>query len=83
MEGFPTKQRLRNELRNSILVTGHLGLRGLPDENELLAITLMMALNQNLAPAKNSPSLKFQSINIVLISHVISHVTILPKIVNY
>ena len=42
-------------------------------ENELLAITLaqMMVLSQNLAHVK--------SINIVLISHVICHVTILLK----
>ena len=38
------------------------------------------ALNQNLAHIKNS---SFGSINIVLISHVICHVTILLKIVNY
>ena len=38
------------------------------------------ALNRNLAHMKN-PS--FGSINIVLISHVICHVTILLKIVNY
>ena len=54
-------------------------------ENELLAITLsqMMALNQNLAHIKNSSSLTFSTINIALISHVICHVTILLKTVNY
>ena len=37
------------------------GIRGLPVENELLAITLaqMMALSQNLAHVKNSSSLTF------------------------
>ena len=54
-------------------------------ESELLAITLahMMVLNQNLAHIKNSSSLTFSTINIALISHVICHVTILLKIVNY
>ena len=54
-------------------------------ENDLLAITsaLMMVLNQNLAHIKNSSSLIFQSLNIVVISHVICHVTISLKIVNY
>ena len=43
----------------------------------------MVALDQNLAHMKKSSSLTFESINIVLISHVICHVTILLKIVNY
>ena len=43
----------------------------------------MMVLNQNLAHINNSSSLVFYSINIVLISHVIRHVTILLKIVGY
>ena len=45
VEGFPTKRCLRNERRNSILVTCHdpglrPGAKGLPDGNKLLAITL-------------------------------------------
>ena len=51
-------------------------------ENDLLAITSawMTALVQNLAHIMNSSSLTFfESINIVLISHV----SILLKIVNY
>ena len=50
-----------------------------------MAITLaqMVALSQNLSHVKNSSSLTFQSMNIVLIGHVICHITILLKIVNY
>ena len=59
------------------------GSKGLPVENELLAITStqMMALNQNLAHIKNSSPVTFKITNIVFISHVIYHVTILLKIV--
>ena len=48
---------------------------GLPVENDLLAITSaqIMELNRNLANIKNSSSLTFGTINIVFISHVISH----------
>ena len=42
-----------------------------------------MALNQNLAHIWNSSPLTFYSINSVLISHVIYHVIILGKIINY
>ena len=42
-----------------------------------------MVLNKNLAHTKNSSSLIFYSINIVLISHMVYHVTILLKIVGY
>ena len=42
-----------------------------------------MALNQNWHTLKNSSFLTIWSINIVLISHVIFHVTILLNIVNY
>ena len=60
-------------------------LSGLSLENGLLAITSvkMMALNQNLAHIWNSSPLTFYSINSVLISHVIYHVIILGKIINY
>ena len=52
-------------------------------ENDLLALTSaqIMKLNQNLTLIKNSSSLPFESINIVFISHVVCHVTILLKIV--
>ena len=60
-----------------------LGSKGLPVENELLAITStqMMALNQNLAHIKNSSPVTLKITNIVFISQVIYHVTILLKIV--
>ena len=62
--------------------------RGLTVENKFIGYNfgIDMALNQNyqnLAHIKNSSPLTFQSINIVLISHVICHVTILLKMVNY
>ena len=43
----------------------------------------MMLLNQNLAHTNNSLSLMFHGMNIVLISHMVCHVTILLKIVGY
>ena len=43
----------------------------------------MIALNQNLAHMKNSSSSTFSSINVVSITQVICHVTILQKFVNY
>ena len=61
-----------------------LGVTGLPLEDDSVVITSaqIMEINQNLPHVKNSSSLTFLSINIVLKSHVIRHATVLLKIVH-
>ena len=62
----------------------NLGLMGLPMENDLLATTSeqIMERESKFDRQKNSFSLTFQSINIVLIDHVICHMTIFLKILK-
>ena len=57
---------------------------GLPKENDLLATTSeqIMEPESKFGAQKNLLSLTFQSINIVLIDHVIFHTTILPTILK-
>ena len=58
---------------------------GLPKENDLLATTTLeqiMEPESKFGAQKNLLSLTFQSINIVLIGHVICHTTILLKILK-
>ena len=57
---------------------------GLPKENDLLATTSeqIMEPESKFGAQKNLLSLTFQSINIVLIDHVIFHTTILLKILK-
>ena len=58
---------------------------GLPKENDLLATTLeqIMEPESKFGAQKNLLSLTFQSINILLIDHVICHTTILLKILKW
>ena len=57
---------------------------GLPVENDLLATTSeqIMELESKFDTQKNLSSLSFQSINIVLIDHVVCHMTIFLKILR-
>ena len=70
-------------MREKRSVTSNLrpGTRGLHAENDLLAITSaqIIELNQNLGHIKNSSSLTFESIDIVLISHLIYQMTVWLK----
>ena len=88
---FCYKWRLRVDEEDSVLIKVSEGgsssnlrpgtQKSVPVENDLLAIT--SELNQNLAHTiKDSSPLTFENINIVSVSHVICHVTILLKIVH-
>ena len=57
---------------------------GLPVENDLLATTSeqIMEPESKFDTQKNLLSLTFQSINIVLIDHVVCHMTIFLKIIR-
>ena len=57
---------------------------GLPKENDLLATSSeqIMEPESKFGAQKNLLSLTFQSINIVLIDHVMCHMTILLKILK-